>query len=133
MNNVSLLGRLTRDPEYSAPKGKDGTSFARFTVAIDRDKETSDFIPCKAFGKTADLLKDYFFKGDRIGLNGHIVTGSYENKDKQKVYTVDVVADRVDFIEPAEKPNAADPENNYKETEKYYDSDDEKKERRSRR
>ena len=132
MNSVSLLGRLTRDPEYTAPKSKDGTSFARFTIAIDRDKETTDFIPCKAFGKTADLLNEYFFKGDRIGLNGHIVTGSYENKDKQKVYTVDVVADRVDFIEPADKPNAADPETNYKDTEKYYEKEEEEKPRRRR-
>lgn len=132
MNSVSLLGRLTRDPEYSAPKSKDGTSFARFTIAIDRDKDEADFIPCKAFGKTADLVNEYFFKGDRIGVNGHIVSGSYENKDKVKVYTLDVVVDRLDFIEKADKPNAADPETNYKETEKYYEKEEEEKTRRRR-
>lgn len=132
MNNVSLLGRLTRDPEYSAPKSKDGTSFARFTIAIDRDKNEADFIPCKAFGKTADLVNEYFFKGDRIGVSGHIISGSYENKDKQKVYTLDVVVDRLDFIESKDKPNAADPETNYKETEKYYEKEEEEKPRRRR-
>lgn len=133
MNNVSLLGRLTRDPEYSAPKSKDGTSYARFTIAIDRDKNEADFIPCKAFGKTADLINNYFFKGDRIGVNGHIVSGSYENKDKVKIYTLDVVVDRLDFIETAaDKPNAADPETNYKETEKYYEKEEEEKPRRRR-
>ena len=132
MNNVSLLGRLTRDPEYSAPKSKDGTSFARFTIAIDRDKNEADLIPCKAFGKTADLVSEYFFKGDRIGVSGHIISGSYENKDKQKVYTLDVVVDRLDFIESKDKPNAADPETNYKETEKYYEKEEEEKPRRRR-
>lgn len=98
MNNVSLVGNLARDPEvrYSAS----GMAVAKFTVAVgrnDKDKNT-DFISCIAFGKTAEFIEKYFSKGSSIGLTGRIQTGSYENNEGKKVYTTDVVADRVEFV-----------------------------------
>lgn len=102
MNSVQLVGRLTKDPDIRYTEG--GTSIARFTVAVDRrfsrDSESSaDFISCAAFGKTAEFMEKYFYKGKRIGLNGRIQTGSYTNKDGQKVYTTDVIAENVEFVE----------------------------------
>lgn len=102
MNSVQLVGRLTKDPDVRYTDG--GTSIARFTVAVDRrfsrDGEGSaDFIPCVAFGKTAEFIEKYFFKGKRIGLNGKIQTGSYTNKEGQKVYTTDIITENVEFVE----------------------------------
>lgn len=102
MNKVELVGRLTKDVDvYQA--GDSAT--ARITVACDRkfkNKEgqyDADFISCVAFGRTADFLKSHFSKGMRIGLTGRIQTGSYTNRDGQKVYTTDVVIDDVEFVE----------------------------------
>lgn len=102
MNNVSLVGRLTRDPEVRYTDS--GTSIARFTVAVDRrfkqdGGQTADFIGCIAFGKTAEFIEKYFHQGMKVGLNGRIQTGSYTNKDDIKVYTTDVVAENVEFVE----------------------------------
>lgn len=98
MNHVSLVGRITKDPTVSA---NNDTTVARFSVAVDRrgKKDEADFISCVAFNKTAEFLEKYFKKGMRIGLEGHIVTGSYTNKENKKVYTTDVVADQVEFVE----------------------------------
>lgn len=102
MNNVNIIGRLTKDVNVRATNG--GTSVASFTVAIDRGKDKdgndkgADFIPCIAFGRTADNLERYSGKGLRVAVTGHIQTGSYE-KDGGKVYTTDVIADRVEFID----------------------------------
>lgn len=99
MNNVQLVGRITKDIElrYTASQ----TAVTRFTVAVDRRKRDTgaDFVRCSAFGKTAELMAQYVHKGDRIGVVGHIKTGSYE-RDGQKVYTVDVIAESVEFLEP---------------------------------
>lgn len=102
MNSVQLVGRLTKDPDVRYTEG--GTSIARFTVAVDRrfsrDGESSaDFISCVAFGKTAEFMEKYFYKGKRVGLNGRIQTGSYTNKEGQKVYTTDVITENVEFVE----------------------------------
>lgn len=102
MNNVSLVGRLTRDPEVRYTDG--GLSIARINIAVDRKfkkegEQTADFIGCIAFGKTAEFIEKYFSKGQRIGLTGRIQTGSYDNKDGQKVYTTDVVVENVEFVE----------------------------------
>lgn len=104
MNNVQLVGRITKDVELRQTAS--GTAVTRFTVAVDRRKRDTgaDFIRCSAFGKTAELMAQYVNKGDRIGVEGHIKTGSYE-RDGQKVYTVDVIAESVEFLEP--KKNAA--------------------------
>lgn len=102
MNNVSLVGRMTRDVEirYSA----DQKAVVKFTVAVDRQfksegGQSADFISCTAFGKTAEFIGKYFSKGSRIGLTGRIQTGSYKNKDGGTVYTTDVVANNVEFVE----------------------------------
>ncbi len=101
MNHVALVGRLTKDPDvrYSP----NGAAVARFTVAVDRrfkkeGQQEADFISCVAFGKQGEFIEKYFNKGKLIGLTGSIQTGSYTNKDGQKVYTTDVVADSVEFV-----------------------------------
>jgi single-strand DNA-binding protein len=109
MNNVQLVGRLVRDPK----KTEGTTSITKFTVACDRmpDKDgnrKADFISCIAFGKTADMIASYFFKGRPIGLNGRIQTGSYEGRDGKTVYTTDVIVERVEFL-PREKTEAVAP------------------------
>lgn len=99
MNNVSLIGRLTADPEIRQAKE---TKVCNFTIAVDRgDKDrTADFIRCVAFGKTAEFIDDYFDKGTRIGISGRIQTGSYEDKeDKITRYTTDIIVERVDFAD----------------------------------
>lgn len=102
MNKVILVGRLTRDPEM---RNTQNSCCARFSVAVDRrfkkegDEVTADFISCIAWGKTAEFIEKYFSKGMRIGLTGRIQTGSYTNRDGQKVYTTDVVVEEVEFVE----------------------------------
>lgn len=113
MNKVIILGRLIKDIDLKYSQS--GTAFANMTVAVDRgmskDKKaeaqakgqpTSDFIPCKLFGKTAEIVAQYFQKGDQIVVEGRIQTGSYE-KDGHKVYTTDVAVDRFEFVGKSEK------------------------------
>jgi single-strand DNA-binding protein len=81
-------------------------AIARFSVAVDRPKQngkeaTSDFPNCIAFGKTAELIEKYLAKGRLVGITGRLQTGSYTDKDGKKVYTTDVVADRVEFLDRA--------------------------------
>lgn len=97
MNNVTLMGRVTKD--FQGTKTKDGMVIARNFLAINRPKEGADFIQIKAFGKTAETLGKYVKKGHRILIQGHIQTGSYENKEGQTVYTTEVIVDRFEFIE----------------------------------
>ena len=108
MNKVILMGRLTRDPEVRYSQGENATAFARFTLAVDRrfrrEEATADFISCVAFGKNAEFLEKYFRQGMKAVVCGSIQTGSYTNRDGQKVYTTDV---RVDEIEFAESKNAS--------------------------
>ena len=100
MNKVILMGRLTADPEIR--KGENG-SIARYTLAVDRmrqtPEQTADFIRCVAFDKGADFAEKYLTKGIKIAVEGRIRTGSYTNKDGQKVSTTDVVVDRHEFAE----------------------------------
>lgn len=108
MNRVILMGRLTRDPEIRYTQGENSMAIARFTVAVDRrgrrnqdngDQQTADFISCTAFGRTAEFVQKYFTQGRRILLQGRIQTGSYTNKEGQRVYTTDVIADDVEFCD----------------------------------
>ncbi len=105
MNKVILMGRLTRDPDIRYSSGESATAVARFTVAVDRrfasrDKEqTADFISCVAFGRTAEFAEKYLRQGIKVALTGRIQTGSYTNRDGQKVYTTDVVAEDIEFAE----------------------------------
>lgn len=101
MNSVQLVGRFTRNPDIRYTDS--GTSIARFTLAVDRaykreEGQNADFISCVAFGKTAEFIEKYFFKGKQVGATGRIQTGSYTNKDGVKVYTTDVVAEHVEFV-----------------------------------
>lgn len=105
MNSVSLIGRLTRDPEVRY--GQSQTAVARFSIAIDRGRDRdgndrgADFPNIVCFGKTAELVEKYIGKGRLVGITGRIQTGSYDNKDGVKVYTTEVVADRVEFLDRA--------------------------------
>lgn len=105
MNVVILIGRTTRDIELKYSQNQ--TAIARFSIAIDRGKDKgTDFINCTAFGRTAENMRKYVKKGDQVSLRGHISTGSYTNKEGKKVYTTEIIADAVEFIEPRkEKKN----------------------------
>ena len=122
MNKVILMGRLTRDPEIRYSQGEQSTAVARYTIAVDRrfrrdgDQQTADFINCVAFGRQGEFAEKYFRKGIKIAITGRIQTGSYTNKDGQRVYTTDVVVEEQEFAEsksvsesnagfaPAERP-----------------------------
>lgn len=105
MNKVILMGRLTRDPEVRYAQGNDNMAIARYSLAVDRrfkkdgDEQTADFINCIAFGKAGEFAEKYFRKGTKIAVVGRIQTGSYTNKDGQKVYTTDVVVEEQEFAE----------------------------------
>ena len=105
MNKVILMGRPTRDPEIRYSQGEQSTAVARYTIAVDRrfrrdgDQQTADFINCVAFGRQGEFAEKYFRKGIKIAITGRIQTGSYTNKDGQRVYTTDVVAENVEFAE----------------------------------
>jgi len=106
MNNVTLIGRITRDPEVRYSDS--GTAYGRFSVAINRGKDKNgddrgaDFPNILCFGKTAELVEKYLSKGSLVGIQGRIQTGKYE-KEGHTVYTTDIVADRVSFLEKVEK------------------------------
>jgi single-strand DNA-binding protein len=104
MNKIILVGRLVRDTETRVSQGDNTTYITRYTLAVDRrfkkDGEPSaDFINCVAFGKSAEFAEKYFFKGMKVGVTGHLQTGSYTNKEGQKVYTTDVVIEEQEFCE----------------------------------
>lgn len=105
MNKVILMGRLTRDPEVRYSQGEQPTAVARYTLAVDRrfkkndDQQDADFIGCVAFGRAGEFAEKYFRKGIKIVVTGRIQTGSYTNKDGQKVYTTDVVVEDQEFAE----------------------------------
>lgn len=104
MNQVNLIGRLTRDPEIRYSQGENPLAVARFTMAVDRrfkreGEATADFINCVAFGKTAEVVEKYVKQGTKIAAMGEWRTGSYTNKDGQKVYTNDCNVSNIEFCE----------------------------------
>lgn len=107
MNKVVLMGRLTRDPDVRNTQGENSMAVARYTLAVDRRRSrnqqdgqpTADFISCVAFGKGAEFAQNYLHKGTKICVSGRIQTGSYTNRDGQKVYTTDVVVEDHEFAE----------------------------------
>ena len=114
MNKVILMGRLTRDAEVRYSQGDSSTAVARFTLAVDRrfkrdNDQSTDFINCVAFGKTAEFFERFGRKGTKFVTEGRIQTGSYTNKDGQRVYTTDVVVENVEFAES----KASSSEGNY--------------------
>lgn len=122
MNSVNLVGNLCKDAEVRYTTGENATAMYRNTIAVQRkfkDKNTgkyeSDFIPIQAFGNTAEFLGKYFVKGSKVGITGRIQTGSYTNKEGQKVYTTDVIVENAEFVgkrednpAPAEAPKDKD-------------------------
>ena len=106
MNKVILMGSLTRDPDIRYSQG--GMAVARYTLAVDRrfsrsnengNDQTADFISCVAFGRSAEFAEKYLHQGIKIAVTGRIQTGSYTNRDGQKVYTTDVVVEDQEFAE----------------------------------
>ena len=105
MNKVILMGRLTRDPEvrYST-SGDNQLAIARYTLAVDRrfkrdGEQTADFIRCVAFGRSGEFAEKYFRQGMRVLVSGRLQTGSYVNKDGQRVYTTEVILDDQEFAD----------------------------------
>lgn len=123
------MGRLTRDPEVRYSQGENATAIARYTLAVDRrvsrnnqnGDQTADFIQCVAFGRSGEFAEKYLHKGTKVVVTGRIQTGSYTNKDGQRVYTTDVVVEDQEFAEsksaaanngggfvPADRPSPSD-------------------------
>lgn len=105
MNKAILIGRLTRDPETRYTQGNEPMAISRYTLAVDRrfnrnnDGNNADFIPCVVFGKDGEFAEKYLKKGTKIAVTGRIQTGSYTNRDGQKVYTTEVVVEEQEFAE----------------------------------
>ena len=104
MNKVILMGRLTRDPEVRYSQGENSLAIARYTLAVDRrfkrqGEQDADFIPCVAFGKSAEFAEKYLRQGIKIAVTGRIQTGSYTNREGQKVYTTEVIVEESEFAE----------------------------------
>ena len=118
MNKVILMGKRTRDPEVRYSQGAQPLAIARYTLAVDRrgskqGEQSADFINCIAFGKSGEFAEKYLHQGTKIVVTGRIQTGSYTNRDGQKVYTTDVVVEEQEFAEskkntqPAPEPAPA--------------------------
>lgn len=109
MNRVIVMGRLTRDPEVRYSQGERSMAIARYTLAVDRrgrrnqdnsaEQQTADFINCVAFDRAAEFAEKYFRQGMRVLVSGRIQTGSYVNKEGQKVYTTEVILDDQEFAD----------------------------------
>ena len=103
MNKVILMGRLTRDPELRYSQSNNPLAIARYTLAVARKVKTNDteadFINCIAFGKSAEFVEKYFRQGQRVLIEGRLQTGSYTNKEGQKVYTTDIIVDSQEFAD----------------------------------
>lgn len=111
MNKVTLIGRVVRDPDIRYSQGANTTCVARYTLAVDRKfkqegQPNADFINCIAFGKLGEFAEKYLHKGVKIAVTGRIQTGSYTNKDGQKVYTTDVVVEEQEFCESKSQSNS---------------------------
>ena len=121
MNKVILIGRLTRDPEVRYSQGENSLAIARYSLAVDRrfkrpGEPDADFINCVTFGKAAEFAEKYLKQGTKIAVTGRIKTGSYTNKDGQKVYTTDVVVEEQEFAES--KAAGGDSGSNYQQSQR---------------
>lgn len=117
MNKVILIGRLTKDVETRYSQGDEPTAISRYTLAVDRKykrdgEQETDFINCVAFGRQGEFAEKYLRKGMKIAATGRIQTGSYTNKDGQKVYTTDIVVEEHEFCESKGKGTAQNSQNN---------------------
>lgn len=128
MNNVQLIGRLTKDVDLRYFQNAQGQqAVARFTVAVDRmpkqdGTHETDFISCTCFGRRAEVISQHFQKGSKIGLVGRIRTGSYQNQQGATVYTTEVEVTDIDFIDPKNtvQPNPTTPQYNMQQGQNYY-------------
>ena len=108
MNSVNLIGRLTNKPTFGYTNSN--IAYARFTIAVNRNfknangERQADFINCIAYRKTAELINEYVQKGDLVGVDGRIQTGSYTAGDGSKRYTTDVIVENIYFLKSKEKP-----------------------------
>ena len=102
MNELILTGNVVRDPDVRYTT--DNKAIAKFTLAVYRSKDDTDFIPVTAFGKTAELIERYVSKGRKLAVNGNIKTGSYDDNGN-KVYTMDVIAEHIEFLNSKEQGN----------------------------
>ena len=119
MNEVILCGRLTKDPEMRYFSGPEQKAVARYTLAVDRrsrkkggqqeQAQTADFISCVTFGNGAELAEKYLRQGKKVLVRGHIQTGSYTNRDGQRIFTTDVVVDDCEFVESKAQENQSAP------------------------
>ena len=112
MNKVILMGRLVRDPDIRYSSGENAMAIARFSLAVDRrfkrdGEQNADFINCVSFGKSAEFAEKYLKKGIKLVVTGRIQTGSYTNRDGQKVYTTDVVVEEQEFAESKKASEAS--------------------------
>lgn len=120
MNKVILIGRLTRNPEVRYSQGEESIAIARYTLAVDRrgkkdpNEQAADFINCIAFRKNGEFAEKYLAKGMKIAVVGRIQTGSYTNKDGQKVYTTDVVVEEHEFADSKSSGNSNSSDSNPK-------------------
>lgn len=113
MNKVILIGRPTKDPEVRYAQGDKPTAIARYTLAVDRKRvpdqgQSADFISCVAFGHNGEFAEKYIKKGTKIAITGRIQTGSYTNREGQKVYTTEVVVEEQEFAESKGSGSATD-------------------------
>lgn len=100
MNKVMLIGRLTREPDVRYSNNQEQTCVARYTLAVQRNKDEADFIGCVAFGRAGEFAEKYLTKGMKIAIVGRIQTGQYKDKDGETHYTTDVVVESHEFCEP---------------------------------
>lgn len=116
MNNVSLVGRLVRDPEVRYGQNE-SVSVAKFSLAVERrfkrdGDPTVDFINCTVFGKSAEFTEKYFRKGMRVAITGRIQTGSYKNKDGQTVFTTEIIVESQEIAQSKSESNESSTANN---------------------
>lgn len=119
MNHVTLIGRMTRDPEVRYTQGEKSTCIANFNLAVDRrhktEEQSADFIQCVAFGKLGEHVERYYRKGMKTAITGRIQTRNYTNRDNQKVYVTEVVVEEMEFAESksAQAQSYGQPQQNY--------------------
>lgn len=105
MNKVILIGRLTREPEVRYSQGDNSMAIAKFSLAVDRrfkkhgDEVTADFFNCTAFGKQGEFVEKYLKKGTKVALTGRIQNDNYTNKEGQKVYSIQIIVEEMEFAE----------------------------------
>ena len=118
MNKVILMGRLTRDPEVRYSQTDSSMAIARFSLAVDRrhkkqgDEVTADFFNCTAFGKQAEFVEKYLKKGTKVVVTGRIQNDNYTNKDGQKVYSVQIIVEEMEFAESKANAGQGEQEDN---------------------